>query len=310
MSPIASVEVPASSANLGSGAGCFAAALSLKLRAELFPGDEAGILLDSRGEGAPGPHDDPDDNLLMRAFREGLRAARGAEQGAGAWRIEVSSMIPAARGLGSSAAAIVAGLLLGAAAGRQAPSADELFVLAAALDGRAASVAAALYGGITLAVEQGIGEAPVLRRFRVPEAWIPVLFIAAAPSDGRPQETPVPVGARESEQAAARAALLATAVITSDAGLLHAAMDDRRRQAQPGSGMGDTGELIRLADLHGAAGAALSGGGPSVLAICDSPISAHSVEKAWNGARMEGMATRLRFDTGGARLHAGVAPER
>ena len=310
MSPIASVEVPASSANLGSGAGCFAAALSLKLRAELFPGDEAGILLDSRGEGAPGPDDDPDDNLLMRAFREGLRAARGAEQGAGAWRIEVSSMIPAARGLGSSAAAIVAGLLLGAAVGRQAPSADELFVLAAALEGHAASVAAAIYGGITLAVEQNIGEAPVLRRFRVPEAWIPVLFVAAALSERGPHSIPAPLSPSDGERAAARAALLATAVITSDAGLLRAAMDNRERQPQSGSAMTDSVELIRLADLHGAAGAALSGGGPSVLAICDSPISAHSVEKAWNGAGMPGMATRLRFDTGGARLHAGVTAER
>ncbi|TMB57568.1 MAG: homoserine kinase [Chloroflexi bacterium] len=309
MSPIASVEVPASSANLGSGAGCFAAALSLKLRAELFPGDQAGILLDSRGEGAPGPDDDPDDNLLMRAFREGLRAARGAGQGAGAWRIEVSSMIPAARGLGSSAAAIVAGLLLGAAAGRQAPSADELLALAAALEGHPESVAAALYGGITLAVAQGIGEAPVLRRFRVPEAWIPVLFVAATTSNSRPP-TPGAVSVDEAERALARAALLATAVITSDAGLLNTAMDDRLRQPQRLLSMPGTGELIQLAQQRGAAGAALSGGGPSVLAICDSPISAHSVEKAWNAAGLPGMATRLRFDTGGARLHAGVAAER
>jgi shikimate kinase len=54
---------------------------------------------------------------------------------------------------------------------------------------------------------------------------------------------------------------------------------------------------------HGAAGVALSGAGPSVLAICDSPITAHSVEKAWNAAGVPGMATRLRFDTAGARLH-------
>jgi homoserine kinase len=118
------------------------------------------------------------------------------------------------------------------------------------------------------------------------------------------------VSPSEAEHAAARAALLATAVITSDAGLLRAAMDDRLRQSQRSSAMPESGELIRLAHLHGAAGAALSGGGPSVLAICDSPISAHSVEKAWNGIGMPGMATRLRFDTGGAHLHAGVPAER
>ena len=67
-------------------------------------------------------------------------------------------------------------------------------------------------------------------------------------------------------------------------------------------------ELIDLAYERGAAGACLSGAGPSVLAICDSPISAHSVEKAWNAAGWPGMATRLRFDTHGARLASTAAP--
>src|SRR5438309_3206358 len=173
---LASVEVPASSANLGSGFDCFAAALSLKLRAELLRGDEAGILLEAHGEGAPTPNADPEQNLVIRAFRAGLRTAGGASVGSAAWRIEVSSMIPAARGLGSSAAAIVAGLLLGAAAGRRAPDADELFSLAATLEGHPDNVAACLYGGITLSVAGAVGTTPVLRRLRVPEAWLPVLF--------------------------------------------------------------------------------------------------------------------------------------
>jgi homoserine kinase len=302
--PIATVEVPASSANLGSGFDCFAAALSLKLRAELLEGDEAGILLNAHGEGAPGPNDDPEQNLMIRAFREGLRLARGSDQGSGSWRIEVSSMIPAARGLGSSAAAIVAGLLIGAAAGRNAPEADELFALAATLEGHPDNVAAALYGGITLSVAGEMGSTPVLRRFRVPEAWIPVLFIASAPSltEGMRSALPATIPHREAAAAAARSALLATAVITSDAGLLRTAMDDRLHQPYRLPLLPGTAELIETAYDHGAAGAALSGAGPSVLAICDSPISAHSVEKAWNTAGVPGMAARLRFDTGGARL--------
>jgi homoserine kinase len=302
--PIATIEVPASSANLGSGFDCYAAALSLKLRAELHPGDEAGILLNAHGEGAPGPDDDPDQNLLIRAFREGLRLAHGSEHGSGAWRIEVSSMIPAARGLGSSAAAIVAGLLLGAAAGRHAPDADELFTLAATLEGHPDNVAAALYGGITLSVAGEVGTTPLLRRFRVPEAWIPVAFIAAGTSrtQGMRDALPATVPHHEAAAAAARAALLATAVITSDAGLLRTAMDDRLHQPYRLPLLAGTRELIRVAYEHGAAGAALSGAGPSVLAICDSPISAHAVEKAWGAAGMRGMATRLRFDTDGARL--------
>jgi len=304
--PIATIEVPASSANLGSGFDCFAAALSLKLRAELYAGDEAGILLNAHGEGAPGPDDDPEQNLLLRGFREGLRLAHGSERGSGAWRIEVSSMIPAARGLGSSAAAIVAGLLLGAAVGRRAPDADELFTLGATLEGHPDNVAACLYGGITLSVSGGVGTTPLLRRFRVPEAWIPVLFIAAATSrTGSMREAlPPTVPHHEAAAAAARAALLATAVITSDAGLLRTAMDDRLHQPYRLPLLSGAAGLIDSAYEHGAAGAALSGAGPSVLAICDSPISAHSVEKAWGAAGVPGMATRLRFDTDGARLTA------
>lgn len=302
--PIASVDVPASSANLGSGFDCFAAALSLKLRAELYPGDEAGITLNAHGEGVPRDDERGEENLLVRAFREGLRAGLGTGGGT-SWRIEVSSMIPAARGLGSSAAAIVAGLLLGAAIGRRAPEADELLGLAARLEGHPDNVAAALYGGFTLAIAEEESQAPVqLRRFRVPEAWIPVVFLPAAESRTELMRAALPemVSHRDAAAQAARAALLATAIVTSDASLLRAAMEDRLHQPYRLPLLPGSTELIKSAYEHGAAGAALSGAGPSVIAICDSPLSAHSVEKAFNAAGVRGMATRLRFDTTGARI--------
>jgi homoserine kinase len=300
MPPIASVDVPASSANLGSGFDCFAAALSLKLRAELWHGDEAGIVLNARGEAAPGADEPPDENLLIRAFREGLRASAAP---AGSWRLEISSMIPAARGLGSSAAAIVAGTVLGAAVGRRTVDADELLDLAAALEGHPDNVAAALYGGFTLALTGPDGRT-ALRRFRVPEAWIPIAFIPQRESRtaemraALPRDVPHDAAARQ----AGRAALLATAIMSSDASLLRTAMADElhqpyRLQLMPGSA-----ELIEVAYERGAAGACLSGAGPTVLAVCDSPASAHAVEKAWNAAATDGIATRLRFDTAGARL--------
>ncbi len=308
MPPIASVDVPASSANLGSGFDAFAVALSLKLRAELHHGDEAGIVLNAHGEGVPGAGADPDQNLVIRAFREGLRAAHGSPVGSGAWRIEVSSMIPAARGLGSSAAAIVAGLLLGASVGRSAPPVDELFELAAELEGHPDNVAAALYGGFALAVAGASGERTVLRRFRVPEAWIPVVFVAGGESRTHEMRAALPASVPHADAArqVARGALLATAIMTSDAGLLRRAMDDRLHQPYRLPLLPGAEALIADAYEHGAAGAALSGAGPSVLAVCDSPALAHSVEKSWNASGIPGMATRLRFDTAGARLtHAG-----
>ncbi len=304
MPPIASVDVPASTANLGSGFDAFAAALSLKLRAELHHGDEAGIVLHAHGEGVPEPSADPDENLLIRAFREGMRAAHGSSTGSGAWRLEVSSMIPPARGLGSSAAAIVAGLLLGASVGRSAPPVDELFELAAAMEGHPDNVAAALYGGFTLAVGGEAGSRSVLRRFRVPEAWIPVLFISSAESRTGEMRAALPdsVPHADAVRQAARSALLATAIMTSDAGMLREAMDDRLHQPYRLPRLAGAGALIADAYEHGAAGAVISGAGPSVLAVCDSPALAHSVEKSWNASGLPGMATRLRFDTAGARL--------
>lgn len=303
MPPIASVDVPASSANLGSGFDCFAVALSLKLRAELWHGDETGIVLNARGEGAPTEGASPDDNLLIRAFREGLRAS--AAPGAGSWRLDVSSMIPAARGLGSSAAAIVAGVVLGAAVGRHPVDADQLLALATRLEGHPDNVSAALYGGFTLAIAEA-DEQVSLRRFRVPEAWIPVAFIAQRESHttemraALPSTVPHAAAARQ----AGRSALLATAIMTSDAGLLRAAMVDELHQPYRLPLLPGSRELVELAYERGAAGACLSGAGPTVLAICDSPPSAHAVEKAWNAAGVPGMATRLRFDTGGAKLIA------
>ncbi|HEY7463634.1 MAG TPA: homoserine kinase [Candidatus Limnocylindria bacterium] len=310
MPPIASVDVPASTANLGSGFDCFAAALSLKLRVELHHGDLPGIVLNAHGEGGPGPDDDPEANLVIRAFREGMRAAHGSPLGSGTWRLEVSSMIPAARGLGSSASAIVAGLLLGASVGRSAPSADELLGLAASLEGHADNVSAAMYGGFTLAVPGDEGRLS-FRRFRVPEAWIPVVFVAAAESRTAEMRAVLPqlVPHRDAALQAGRSALLATAILTSDAGMLREAMRDSLHQPHRLPRLPGAAELIDIALQRGAAGACLSGAGPSVLAICDSPITAHSVEKAWNAAGVRGMATRLRFDAAGARLSvAGAAP--
>jgi len=303
MPPIASVDVPASSANLGSGFDCFAVALSLKLRAELRHGEETGIVLNARGEGAPSGDAAAHDNLLIRAFREGLRAS--AAPGAGSWQLDVSSMIPSARGLGSSAAAIVAGVVLGAAVGRRTVGADQLLALASRLEGHPDNVAAALYGGFTLAVA-GEEEEVTLRRFRVPEAWIPVAFIPQRESRTTEMRAALPptVAHAAAARQAGRTALLATAIMTSDAGLLREAMGDELHQPYRLPLLPGSRELIDLAYARGAAGACVSGAGPTVLAVCDSPVSAHAVEKAWNAAGAPGMATRLRFDTTGARLIA------
>jgi len=306
--PLAEVEVPASSAALGSGFAAFAAALSLRLRADLYPAREAGIEVVAHGEGTTAGADG-EENLVARAFREGLRAASGTG-GPGGWRIEVSSMIPAARGLGSSAAAIVAGLLLGMAVGRRRGlPPEEVLRLAAVLDGQPEAVTAAFHGGITLVVADADG-ALVVRRFRAPEDWIPVVFVPHAESPPE-MRTALPPTVSHADAAVhgARAALLATAILTGDTTLLRTAMDDRIHQPYRLRRLRDSAALIDLAYERGAAGATLSGAGPSVLAICDGAAVAHGVEKAFAQSGVRGAAMRLRFDTAGARVNVAELEE-
>jgi homoserine kinase len=145
----------------------------------------------------------------------------------------------------------------------------------------------------------------------VPEAWIPVVFVSGGQSHTSEMRAALPGSVPHADAArqAARSALLATAIMTSDAGLLRRAMEDRLHQPYRLPRLPGAETLITDAYAHGAAGAALSGAGPSVLAICDSPATAHSVEKSWNGAGLPGMATRLRFDTAGARMAHAEGPQ-
>ena len=301
---LATVDVPASTANLGSGFDCFAAALSLRLRADLYQTHDAGIGVVTRGEGARAPQGG--EELMLRAFRDGLRRARGSSTGSGAWQIEISSLIPPGRGLGSSAAVIVAGVLLGVVAGRHRPGDDELLALAYEIEGHPDNVSAAYQGGFTLSIAEPGGGVRV-RRFDPPAGWVPVVFIseASSPTSEMRAALPSSVSHRDAVHAAARSALLATAVATGDATLLRTAMDDVLHQPYRLPLLAGSQELIALAYAAGAAGVALSGAGPSVVAICDSAASAHAVEDAFNASGRPGMAARLRFDGLGARVTEG-----
>ena len=107
---------------------------------------------------------------------------------------------------------------------------DELLTLAAALEGHPDNVAAALYGGSPCRCAGEDGTADVLRRFRVPEAWIPVALHRVGDESRTQRDARRAAGDRPARGGRAaggrRAALLATAVMTSDAGLLRTAMDD------------------------------------------------------------------------------------
>ncbi|MDX1600100.1 MAG: homoserine kinase, partial [Anaerolineales bacterium] len=140
-----SVRVPATSANLGPGFDCLALALDLYNEVRMRPVDD-GIRVDVQGEGAASlPHDE--NNLVAQAA---LRAFESLDERPPGLDIHCHNRIPLGSGLGSSAAAVVAGLTAANALVEGDMGDEELLFLAFALEGHADNAAAALNGGLNL----------------------------------------------------------------------------------------------------------------------------------------------------------------
>jgi homoserine kinase len=250
------VRVPASSANLGPGYDVLAAALTLELELEV---SEAGEFSVEAGDELPSDRS----NLCVRAF-EVLHPADGL-------RFEIRSEIPLARGLGSSAAAIVAGLV----------AADHLFELglereaiyrhAVELEGHPDNVAAALFGGFVLCpAEEPGAELPAPVRIEPPEGVEAVLVV--------PEETVPTVEARsvlppvlpitDVVANVAAAAQLVLGLERSDLTLIARGLADRLHQPARRPLYERSMELLGRARELGAIGATISGAGPSVMLWC------------------------------------------
>jgi homoserine kinase len=138
-----SVRVPASTSNLGPGFDLLGLALGLFLDVRIRPATEPELVRSGAGaDELP----ELDEDLVLRAFER----VRARAPFAGAFRFEVRSEIPVGRGLGSSGAAIVAGLLLARAVSRRSIDDEELLATGVELEGHPDNVAAALLGGMTL----------------------------------------------------------------------------------------------------------------------------------------------------------------
>ena len=147
------VQVPASSANLGPGFDCFGLALGMHDRyiAQVIEGQT--LDLDVAGEGADTVRRD-DKNLLIKAMYKGFDFMGGKPRGLS---VRALNVIPHGRGLGSSASAIVGGLVLARAlvlSGNDRMIDDELLNIASEMEGHPDNVAAALFGGATIAWQE------------------------------------------------------------------------------------------------------------------------------------------------------------
>jgi homoserine kinase len=246
------VRVPASSANLGPGYDAMAAAMSLHLELEV---EETGEFSFN-----PGGLEVPTgrENLLVRAF-ERLHSADGI-----AFRLR--SEIPLARGLGSSAAAIVAGLFAADHLFELALSPEEMLVLATELEGHPDNVAAAIYGGFVIC---GTGEdgAPVAARFDPPEGLEGIVVIPPDEvSTERAREAiPAEVPLADAVANASSAALLVLGLRSADLDLVSRGLHDRIHQPRRRDLYPRSMEIVETAAALGALGATISGAGPTVL---------------------------------------------
>jgi homoserine kinase len=257
------VRVPATSANLGPAFDCAGLALQLHDVVEFSLLDRGQLKIVGRGEGA-GLLAVDESHLVARAFRAGC-----AELGwdAPGLRIEADNAIPQGRGLGSSAAAVVAGLL-GAWAlcpDVDVVDADAVLRVATRLEGHPDNVAPCLLGGATLSWTAGDGARAA--RLPVHDDVRPVVLVPGTtlPTSVARGLLPELVPHADAAFNAGRAALLVHA-LTAEPALLPAATEDRLHQRQRGAVMPDS---LALVDRLRAAGhaAVVSGAGPSVLVL-------------------------------------------
>ena len=252
--------VPASSANLGPGFDALGLALGLYNEVEVVPG-EAGLTLLVTGEGAGTVFSD-ENNLVVRAVWAGCRHL-GLPRPSGL-HLNCRNGIPHARGLGSSAAAVVAGIAVAyGLAGRQ-PDAAALR-LAAEFEGHADNAAASLLGGLVLAWHGADGFA-ALRLEPHPDLR-PVLLIPEERSATSMTRGLLPESVPHGDAAfnAGRCALAVQAVTTRP-DLLLAATEDRLHQDYRQDAWPRTMALVRALRREGVA-ATVSGAGPTVLAF-------------------------------------------
>lgn len=268
------VTAPASSANLGPGFDCLAVALELRNEVVVSASSGGGVTVRVEGEGADALATDAS-NLFVRAF-----AAAGADPGGVSFTMR--NRVPLARGLGSSAATIAAGVAAGLAwGGRDADPLPE----AAALEGHPDNVAAALLGGVTVAWTTG-DEARALRLRSCPVEFVCVVAEDELETSRARAALPARVDHADAVHTAGRAALLVAALEAGRGDAIADALDDRLHEPF-------RAPLVPLlAVVRGrlgglpAYGATLSGAGPSVLVWCEPGTGAEVA------ARLDGLGAR------------------
>jgi homoserine kinase len=249
------IRAPASTANLGPGFDCAAAALDLWNELHVLPAAEGEPLVTLEGVGAAELPTDAS-HLALRAFA--LTAPVAGH------RFHFINRIPLERGLGSSAATVAAGVTAGLAAASRDASLEEVLELALPLEGHADNLAAALEGGVCLIWRDGGTHA--IRRLADDLPFAAILVAPAARVNTSESRSRLPEFIRHEEatEAAARAVLLGAGIASGDPGLLASAFHDRLHEPFRAPDAPLLGEL-RESPVTGQVGVTLSGSGPTVV---------------------------------------------
>jgi homoserine kinase len=295
------VQVPATSANLGPGFDSFGLAFGLYDRYVAQVLDDGGLDIDVTGEGSD---DVPrtDKNLLVKAMHKGFDFLGGRPKGLA---VRALNVIPHGRGLGSSAAAIIGGLILARAlvlTGSEKMSDEVLLSLASEMEGHPDNVAAALYGGATVAWQE---ELPT--KFSAHAIHLPVdprikaiAFIPAASLATKKARAMLPesVPFAEAQRNSTNTAILMQA-LTLRPDLLWRATEDFLHQKYRQEAMPASFALVTKLRAAGVA-AFISGAGPTVLALHTSDQEEIEQLMRAGGAKFE--AQNLEIASRGASL--------
>ena len=291
------VTVPASTANLGPGFDCIGLALALHhtLIVRELPG--SGVEISLIGEGAeslPCNETNPVLVAMSSVFEEtGYRP--------GLLRVESDNRIPLARGLGSSAAATLAGLAAATALAGAEVERGKLLAQASVREGHADNVCASLFGGFCVTVHAA--GAPDFVRLQGPPGLAAGVVIPDFELETNQSRAALPASVAFDDAVAnqARVALLVASLASGKVELLAGAMHDKLHQPYRLGFVPGMQSVCDAALEAGALGAAMGGSGPSILALVRAGDEApgRAMQKAWKNCGIESRILQLPVDDAG-----------
>ena len=296
------VDVPATTANLGPGFDCLGAALDLNNRFAMRRIEGGGERFELIIEGTEGSHlRGGPENLVYRAAQRVWKAA-GLEPVALEARVRLA--VPPARGLGSSATAIVAGLMGANALVGEPLSKEKLLELAIDIEGHPDNVVPSLLGGLCMTAKAASQRWRVVRCEWTPsvKAVVAIPSIRLSTSEARrAMPKAVPVGDAVVNLGALT--LLLQGLRTGNGDLISDGMHDRLHEPYRWRLIKGGDQVKQAAMDAGAWGCAISGAGPSILALCEEdkgPAVSRAMVKAWEAAGVASRAPVLNLQTSGS----------